>query len=393
MAVFQMAKVMLHMDGSVHICLDDYRTFYATPSNLMAFFSNPIAFIKKGINQEAESTAEINPTRRPLNKMLGVTLVYLTSNKELIFVFPELFQFVFSSVSEAEKAGRLNMKAFIYNKNLSDAKSFLLKFYFDFVQTYSNGTMIQEKVEISKEAFFETTREIFNAVFSIEEPQPPHKNLNDRINDSRHKELFTSVSEDDVEYISVAEYADLHGLISNEVKAMIANGRIKNYLIRNEKYYVDKNETPAPLPRKKKGKTVPKKEQREEPYLASPNNDSWDQLQQDIADGGLFSSVVAKHIYSREELNYYVDAGYVEVLWNNRRCLIKKFDLDYRGQDGRTNRERMRAGRPPLAFYPNDTVKPERPVEVHHLGQQDETFVTIEKHIHDVNCTPFVRQV
>lgn len=69
-------------------------------------------------------------------------------------------------------------------------------------------------------------------------------------------------------------------------------------------------------------------------------------------------------ISSFEEAEIYIEAGLKEVIINGKSCLIRQdIDLERRDEYGRTNRERMINGQPPLT-QSGETI------ELHHVGQK-----------------------
>ena len=69
-------------------------------------------------------------------------------------------------------------------------------------------------------------------------------------------------------------------------------------------------------------------------------------------------------ISSFEEAEIYIKAGLKEVIINGKSCLIRQdIDLERRDEYGRTNRERMINGQPPLT-QSGETI------ELHHVGQK-----------------------
>lgn len=380
MSDYTLAKVMLYIDGTVHICLQDYRTFYASANALKLFFADPINYIKDGIQQQKESTLSINKSRKPLDKMAGITLAYLTGNKQIICNFPELFQFIYSTPEDsADKI--LDMQAYATERTLSDGKSFLLKYYLDFVKTFSGGTTIQNRLDISEEALFSTMREIFNTAFEIEPVKPPKKDLRDRVNDARHRQLFDStLAENSDNMIPVTEYAVMHGVAHQAVLAQIHSGKLKTaYKTKSNRYLIDKNEPFIASRSKLKAAKITDNSSVESAFFNAPDDWPAARVEKYITDKKLFSPIVARYVYSKEELDYYVNARYIEVEWNGHRALIKDVDPNYTTRDGVSNRERMRKGKPPVVPEEN---KDDKIFEIHHLGQKDEVFVTLESYIH-----------
>lgn len=77
-----------------------------------------------------------------------------------------------------------------------------------------------------------------------------------------------------------------------------------------------------------------------------------------------WSEKLCNAISSFEEAEIYIKAGLKEVIINGKSCLIRQdIDLERRDEYGRTNRERMINGQPPLT-QSGETI------ELHHVGQK-----------------------
>ena len=77
-----------------------------------------------------------------------------------------------------------------------------------------------------------------------------------------------------------------------------------------------------------------------------------------------WSEKLCNAISSFEEAEIYIKAGLKEVIINGKSCLIRQdIDLERRDEYGRTNRERMINGQPPLT-QSGETIK------LHHIRQK-----------------------
>lgn len=378
MAEETLAKVILFVDGSVHLWLQDYRTFYMSANSLIAFSQDPLNYIRNDVTQQKESTKKVNPAKRPLDKSVGICLLQYTTSGKLICNFQEIYQFVFTQ-DEQLRDEPLNMQSFILKQDLSSPKSFLLKYYLEFVNSFDKNTTIKNKLEIDEDILFSTMREIFNSVFYVEPIKTMTKNLDERVTDIKHKELFPDKKSDtSSNMIPITEYAALYEVTRDFVHRNIKNGHLKTAIKgENGNYLIDRNEVPPysqNLATRTRGTTSAS-----EQYLGTPEDWPAKKVEEYIRENRLFSPVVGKYIYSKQELDYYVNRRFFEVEWNNRRCLIDDVKPDLTTDDGVSNRERMLKGIPPVIETPSGEYKQ---WEIHHLGQRNEVFVTLPHHIH-----------
>jgi len=85
-----------------------------------------------------------------------------------------------------------------------------------------------------------------------------------------------------------------------------------------------------------------------------------------IKDENGWSDEIIDQIGSVEEYEIYRDAGLEEKDVNGKPCLAKsEIDFDQKDEFGRTNKERMEQGLPPLD-------KDGKPIELHHIGQKSD---------------------
>lgn len=103
-----------------------------------------------------------------------------------------------------------------------------------------------------------------------------------------------------------------------------------------------------------------------------------DEEKQKIKEETGWSDEIIDNIKNMKQYEILKNAGLIEVEINGRKCLIKEnIDLDYKDEDGISNRERMERG---LASLDSKTGKP---IELHHLGQKaDSPLVELTEEEH-----------
>lgn len=90
-----------------------------------------------------------------------------------------------------------------------------------------------------------------------------------------------------------------------------------------------------------------------------------------------WSDEILDAIGSWEEAKIYIKAGLKEVEMNGKKCLIREdINLEQKDEDGITNYDRMKRGRPPITEDGEE-------VELHHIGQKQTSplaELTMEQH-------------
>lgn len=109
-----------------------------------------------------------------------------------------------------------------------------------------------------------------------------------------------------------------------------------------------------------------------------------DEEKQKIKEETGWSDGIVDYIRSMKEYEIYKNAGLEEREINGKKCLPRSdIDLDQKDEKGRTNKERMEKGKPPLD-------KNGESIELHHIGQKsDSPFAELTKteHIRNGNDT------
>ena len=379
-----LARVILYTDGTVHLCLDSRRTFSCTASALHKFLQDPINYIKRDAFCLTETTDFINPQQRKLEKLGYLSLLYLDSKKELSVRFPEVFQYI-STIEQSDWDSPINMYNYIQRGNMSDAKGFLLNFYMKFTQSIDQEMHIQNYLDINKDVFYDILREIFNSVFFFEKEESQAVRLDDVVNDVKQKLLVEDTPSDKSDdMISVTEYALKYGLERNAVLKLIHDDKLHNYEKVGREYRVDAEEKPPLTKRQQKNKDQKERRTQEGKQPAAvagciEENWSHQELKQHIVANRWYSPVIATYILSWKEFVLYRDNGYRECLADNTRFLIKNIDVDLKDKAGVSNRERMKAGKPPVTLSPDGRLAS---MELHHLAQRGECYAMVEKHVH-----------
>ena len=375
------ARIILHMDGTVHLCLDDYRTFHCTAPGLMSFMSNPLDFLSSEI-QEYESSVDLNPQYAPLDKLPGITLASYSRNGVLSVYFSELLQTVFLENSKSLVPKKLNLSSYLTKETASfNNKTFLLKYFLDFQKHTGAQQLLKQKVSMDEDVFFSIMREIFNSYLVFESPVPPKKALDNELNDASHRFAFDASTPDD-SMVKITKYAEHYQLPREQVIRFIKGKQLKRVEKRGKFYYLDINEKP---PKPKKERTKQKKLSVSIGSDAVLDKENWPKakVRDYIVDNKIFSSLIAELVFSKQEVDiYHKICGMREVCWGNQHFLIMPFDFEWRDSQGVSNLDRMRSGKPPMVIDPQNPDAPPQEAHVHHIGQQTIAYAAISPLIH-----------
>lgn len=368
------SRVIMLPDGTAHIALLDRQTVACTPVNLSELLSDPHGFIEKGQFNSQATTKAVNPKHNALEYIGGLTLLRIYSDAEIVCVFPKLFHSLFDSIGTAS-SDPLDLTDLVTSMDLSDEKHFLMKFFYDFTNEPRSTLCVQRKLGVDVDIRNEIMQEAFNTIFMQvspdEEASVPDK-------DDTGESLFSSPIEEDV-FVSITEFANMHGVSYNTVLKWFDKGKLRGTKIENGKKLINKN-TPPPEDQRRNRQMPPKSAQGIQKYLTAENNyDLHAATQAYIHDNQIVSPEVAEFIRTYEEVKYYERKNYHEVNWDGRRALIIDIHPDYVCKDlGLSNRELILQGKAPRVPG-KDNVE----YHLHHIGQKaDSPFAIIPGNVH-----------
>lgn len=363
--VESLARIILRPDGKVHIVFRDVRAVRATTKNLIKLFSDPIQFINVDSHTYEDTAFEINRKRVAIDKVLGLTLGSVTSDKQIVCDFPELFQYLFSLNSKSTEEAYLDMNNIQLETVFSDEKSFLLRYYLDFTNRLTTALEIKNNIKLRDQVQFEIVREILNTFFVETLPNPAAPpDLSTQISNLEDDGVTYHDTSKDNEMISVSEYAKLIGKSVETVRGYVRNKRLKSAVKQENGYYlIAKNDLPIDWDLRKGRKRKPSPEGK---HPKRRSNGSAADVKKTIIDRDLFTNVVAPYIHTYEELDYYEKKNYHEVTWNGRHALIIDVIPEYKGPDGISNSALMKQGKPPrVPKYDEEGYV----YHLHHVGQ------------------------
>lgn len=363
-----LARVILRSGGDVHICFRGIRSIVATPNALAELFSDPIEFIEVGSHTYKESTFEINRSRVGMDDVLGLTLATVNCDKAIVMEFPELFSaFLAARENEELKNKPLNMKSFETLEELADEKSFLLRYYLELTSYFKALPAIKRNIRLRDEVQFEIIREILNAFFDEELPEPaPKLELAEKIDQIENTHVLKrETKEEKKQQVSPAEYAEILGTRIETIYIYLRKGLIdKAEKDEDGHWHIDRDAKPVDWDLRKGRKRKPNGEKK---HYKRPQTGSAADVAEYIRHRKLFTDALAPYIHSFQECDYYTKRSYHEVCWDGRHALIIDVNPDYIStKTGIRNRDLMAAGKAPVVPQQD---KEEFVFHVHHIGQ------------------------
>ena len=379
-----LARVILLPDGSVHIAFQDGHSISATPENLLELFSDPLDFIYIKSKTYKSTTQETNEKRVPLFEVLGLTLASISSDKQVVCDFPELFHYIATYNNNAEESRKLplNMRAIENQHVLADEKSFLLQHYLEFTNRPVPAPQIQTCLSLREEAQAEIIRETLNIFLSHSFVEiPVNADVSTQIIAAANRVEQTDGPREKENYVGVTEYAQKYGCSKMTVYNYINEHKIEDFFqLKNKQYRININKPPIGHNAKhstSKARNTPRK------YMPK-QTESAEDVAKYIIKEKIYSPKTAPFIHTFAELSYYIKHGYCEVFWNNRPALIIDINPEYvssSSQDKRTNRQRILDGESPVPPYKH---KDDKPYEIHHIGQHENSpFAIVPPYDHN----------
>lgn len=379
-----LARVILRPTGKVYIALRDAQAIYATPENIMLFFSDPMHFLDNASAYE-DVGIEINRNRVVLDEVLGLTLASVTSDKRIICDFPELFHYIL--MAEEDRTQPLDMSSFRFETFLSDEKSYLLRYYLDFMNNIPPSLTIERNIKLRNEVQNEIIREILNSFFDDNLPTPKaKKDVFEQIA-SAESALMYAAEEKSV-MVTATEYAKKIGCSVETVRKYARAKRLKSAIKTPEGHFlIDINDKVIEwdLKKNRKRKNKPSSSGK---YAKRKIGASAAEVEAHILQKGIFTKAIAPYIHTFEEMTYYVEKSYHEVCWDGQPALIVDVNPDYKAKNGEKNRDRMIKGDPP---HIPDSLKDESVYDIHHIGQNSSSpFAIIPSYEHNGKLSSFL---
>ena len=415
MEAYTVARVVLLSDGDIHIAYQNRQTFYCTPRALLLLLSEPLQFIEQGRSFLDTSTYLLNKNLDLVDKIQGLTLLSVYSDKRIVCEFSELFKLMYSPyiLSSSEADQKMHLSFEMLQSLPRDDKQDLIRLFMAYTQSvFANGQKKKRHLDIDAETKSKIVSEIINTsingtvkqeenggdIAPVMEVLNKKANLRERIididaefeqveiidmiekatNDYEVTETDIAVSPSDDSYISIEEFAKIHGVKVQTVKEWIKKGKIKSvHYDKCKQYWIDANEKVVDL--RANRKLEERNDGTGRKYVRLQGN-SYTDLQKYIKERGLVTSAVRIFIRSLDEIKYYEKRHYHEVKWETGSALIIDINPDYYSKtEGKTNREIIASGGAPVVPQ-NEGYR----FHLHHIGQKPESpFAIIPEHDHN----------
>lgn len=258
MEAYTVARVVLLPDGDIHIAYQNRQTFYCTPRALLLLLSDPLQFAEQGRSFLDTSTYLLNKNLDLIDKIQGLTLLTVYSDKRIVCEFSELFKLMYSPyiLSSSEADQKMNLSFEMLQSLPRDDKQDLIRLFMAYTQSvFANGQKKKRHLDIDAETKSKIVTEIISTsingtvkreengddIAPVMEILNKKANLRERIididaefeqveiidmiekatNDYEVTETDIAVSPSDDSYISIEEFAKIHGVKVQTVKEWI----------------------------------------------------------------------------------------------------------------------------------------------------------------------------
>jgi len=235
-------KVILCTDGNIHIVLENTQTVVCTPHALIDLLQDPCLFSENRYSFHDISSRYINPHHIEMDAVPGVTLLYATSENEIVCKFPLLFELLFSNVGDVINTP-LYAQNLLAERTLADEKQLLLSAHLLLAQFRSPSLTLDRKLNLPEDEQASIFKEIINAHLNA---IPVRKNeiQPDSVPAIEEKPLVLQFPESSTQWVSLREYADAH----NETYQNILNWANAGKLVtahrtEKNKWLIDINDT------------------------------------------------------------------------------------------------------------------------------------------------------
>lgn len=440
MAEFDLFRVLLRPEGSVHFCFKNGCCHAATAESLVCCFSDPLRLLESIDDLCEETTKIINGRRQAMEKVPGLTLAQYSSNGKFVSHYPDLFAFALVSYAETEKRKPLNMRSYIMEHDATNSKNYLLRYFMEFTESFKKPKFGFKAMELDEDILFGALREMFNCVLALAPLKPEQKDLESVVNGCRQMGAFNvPVNGKPGDMVSVTVGSALAGIPHEETLRLINNNKLTTAR-RNEsnEYDLSKNEiiaikgsagsSASSLDQiianqtkavgavnsagvgRKRGR--PRKEDTAKAHSSGLSNGKGavaqieencrsierikdalasqppaTEVERIIREEGIYSFEVARYIHNMPQYEYFKANGYIDIyhvddLGVGRHVLIREIDPKLVTEDGLTNMERMRKGRCAQVAVERNGVPVLENMDLHHLAHRSSCYAVVPHQEH-----------
>lgn len=417
MEPYTIARIILLPDGDIHIAYHNRQTYYCTPRALLLLLCEPLQFPEQGKNFLDISTYVVNKKLEVVEKVQGLTLLTVYSDKHFACEFTELFRLMYSPyiLSSSEVDQHMNLSFETLQAFPRDDKQDLIRLYMAYTQSaFSGGQKRRQKVDVSAETQSKIVSEIISTVLNATvkrvendgDVAPVMEILNKKANiperilqmdkDFEQTKILDLIEKDNAgsddktladsttdaspkdTFITLEEFAIKHNVKERTVKEWIYRGKIKSaHCDENKRYWLDSNE---PVIDRRANRKVAERNDGTGRKSVHLKGTTYADVQKYIEERGLVTSAVRPFIRVYEEIKYYENHYYHEVQWEIGSALIIDINPDYYSKsEGKTNREIIASGGSPVVPG-NEGYR----YHLHHIGQKPGSpFAIIPEYDHN----------
>ena len=409
------ARIVAAGDGKAYIILKNFHCCILSSDSLYSLLENPLNFIKRECRKYTSANGYPAHLSGKLSDIPGLTLAYLTEERQLICEHPEVICAVIQHARKADTQSQIRISEVLTDEKVLDEKQMCIKIFLSLGPKGGNSVENMEFV-LSQDTQLQILSEILHNRFFT---RPIDESFFETVStDSAEAISESQENHGDDSSAGVSEDLDLPFSLCNlptppatkpprlrdEKQARRNDGIPDHYICMND-LCKRHNTTPATIHKyKREGKLHPLKDNRGHLWFdpdvfpekapgrrgrkmdsprkvpsKPPKGSSYKDVQNYIQTNGYFSDTVRQFIRTMEELDYYLNNKYREMNWYGNPVLTIPVDLDYYSEVHKaTNRELIVAGESPVV--PGLDVK----YDLHHIGQRKNSpLCIIPSNIHN----------
>ena len=365
------ARILLHPNGSLHIALNNFHTYYANTTAIQELLSDPYGFLDGGYKRYHDSTRDTESQRD--GTFRGLTLLNITADKCITCYFPELFQTLFEAMkAEGSDKILLSMDDYMNIKEFEDEKTFLLKFFMEYGDVIGPDIVLKRSIPLSQEARINVMQETLSTFwtecrFKSEHTLDEQQELADKIDTAKKENTKLPKKFFGAKLVTAEEYAKIHNKAEKTVHKRIKENRFASAVLASDgnTWMLDPNEE----------WTDNRQHRKSTKQSAVTFKTSYEYLQRVILHRKYCTEAIAPYIRTSDEMKYYFTKHfYHEIYWEDVgiHALIIDIFPDYISPlFGKSNREIILKdeGSPVIPNCEGTDPQKAPRFNLHHIGQ------------------------
>ena len=392
MATHLLARVVLMPKGDIHIAYQNRQTYYCTPRALMLLLSDPFCFLDKGGSFLTTSSILINNKQESLDKIQGLTLLAVYSDKRIVCEFTDLFKPLYSPyfLKSAIADKYMTIEPSSIKDTPVDPKQALLFLFMEYTQSkFAKTPKGKRNFEITQETQTRIMGEILNTSAKFDSARKENCDarfpieLLDADNDSDASPNTDEHAEDNLStnnkegvdeclgMVTFEEFARLKKVKLETVYGWKWRGKLQTACKgENGLWMIDPNEV---ISDKRAGRKVEKMSDGSNRKVVRLKGSNYKDVQLYIRERGLVSDNIRRYIRTYDEAKYYEKHNYHEVHWDISNAMIIDINPDYFCKaEGKTNRQLIADDQAPVV-----PGSEQYKFHLHHIGQKKDSPLAI----------------